>query len=928
VDSYALVHTAVEQPPYRGEVLIWHLGRGLSILFGAILIGLTYLTSLHIFPADRRRALLSAALIAFVPALLFHSSVLSYESLSAVLTALFLLVALQTLKQPNRLRWWIALGVLTGLSITTKYSAVLLPLEIIFVIWLSNQFEAKAEAQAKLQPTPPLTNQQTNQPTNSPTPQLYKLPNWQRILVAALATLIASGWWFGFVAWEFNTIDTQGPVVGLLQPLLVGDASDTTSVQVAGFLFGQQTVANDARPPMPRNYLQLARSFSESFWAAPVAGQFGPFILPLVYSVLALLALAGLGRVWRQSDRRIRLILSLLLVHTFLIVPLLLIRVLLSYDPREVAQGRHLLLPAASAIAVLLVWGWDQWSPKLSWLAVGGLLLWTIFGQLGWAVAAYPPPIPVWPQQVMAAPPAYPQETVLADGIKLVDVSHRVLPDALEVTLRWESLATIKADYLVELSLLDSAGHVVGYNLSQPVNGRYPTRAWEPGDTIEDTHLLPLLGALGDGYRLQLRLLTRAGEVVPHTETTLDTVSLSTTAQPDPCTIWPPPDSWLDAIPLRPDATFTIVNTELPLLKLGSDEVVTQNPFHSVGDFHTFLVGPDWPTSARLLSGDTDCGLLNFDIPPRNFTVPAIPQPLEANFNNEIQLLGYELPARRIQPGQRLPLTLYWRSLAYMGEDYNLFANPLDRDQQRWGGYDRRPRDGYSTLRWVPGEVITDPFGIPIDANAPDGIYTIDLGFYRQTESGPESLPLFQDGQAIDQHSLRLGPIKIGGPPLDLTLTEAHPEFPINESFGNQITLLGYDEPSADSRQPSAISRQQSTVSEQPSPTSQPTNQPASQPANQPTPQLPNSTNSTNATNSLTLTLYWQADTTPAADYTVFLHLRDESNQTIAQKDNPPAGGQYPTSLWDPGEMIKDELTLPLDDVPPGRYTPVVGLYN
>ncbi|MCB0174406.1 MAG: glycosyltransferase family 39 protein, partial [Anaerolineae bacterium] len=781
VDSYAVVHTAVEQPPYRGEVLIWHLGRGLSILFGAILIGLTYLTSLQIFPADRRRALLSAALIAFMPALLFHSSVLSYESLSAVLTALFLLVALQTLKQPNRLRWWIALGALAGLSIATKYSAVLLPLEIIFIIWLSNQFEAKA----KPQPTPQLTNPPTNKPTNSPTPQtlptpqLYKLPNWQRILVAALAALIASGWWFGFVAWQFNTIDTQGPVVGLLQPLLVGDASDTTSVQVAGFLFGQETVANDARPPMPRNYPQLLRSFSESFWAAPVAGQFVSFLLPLGYSILALLALAGLWRVWRQSDRRIRLILSLLLVHTFLIVPLLLIRVLLSFDPREVAQGRHLLLPAASAMAILLVWGWDQWSSKLSWLAVGGLLLWTIIGQLGWAVAVYPPPIPVWPQPVMAAPAANSQGTTLVDGIKLIDVSHRTHSDALEVTLRWESLATIKADYLVELSLLDSAGNVIGYNLSQPVNGRYPTRAWEPGDTIEDTHLLPLLGDLRDNYRLQLRLLTRAGEVVPDTETPIDTVMLSTTAQPDPCAIWPPLDNWLNARPLRPDATFTVVSAEPPRLELGADEASTQNPFHSVGKFHTFLVGPDWPASAQFLSGDTDCGPLTFDIPPRNFTVPDIPQPLEANFNNEIKLLGYDLPARRIQPGQRLPLTLYWRGLAYMGEDYNLFANPLDHDQQRWGGYDRRPRDGYSTLRWVPGEVITDPFGIPIDANAPDGIYTIDLGFYRPTESGPESLPLFQDGHPIDQHSLRLGPVKIGGPPPGLTLTEVHPGFPV-----------------------------------------------------------------------------------------------------------------------------------------------------
>ena len=100
---------------------------------------------------------------------------------------------------------------------------------------------------------------------------------------------------------------------------------------------------------------------------------------------------------------------------------------------------------------------------------------------------------------------------------------------------------------------------------------------------------------------------------------------------------------------------------------------------------------------------------------------------------------------------------------------------------------------------------------------------------------------------------------------------------------------------------PSAVSRQPSAIS------------------NHPANPLPNS---------LTLTLYWQADAIPAADYTVFLHLRDEANQTVAQKDSPPAGGQYPTSLWDPGEIIKDELTLPLDDVPPGRYTPVIGLYN
>ncbi|GAB4457896.1 MAG: hypothetical protein Fur0044_51240 [Anaerolineae bacterium] len=74
--------------------------------------------------------------------------------------------------------------------------------------------------------------------------------------------------------------------------------------------------------------------------------------------------------------------------------------------------------------------------------------------------------------------------------------------------------------------------------------------------------------------------------------------------------------------------------------------------------------------------------------------------------------------------------------------------------------------------------------------------------------------------------------------------------------------------------------------------------------------------------------LYWRADTTPAADYTTFVHLRDAANENVAQKDSPPAGGRYPTSLWDTDEIISDELTLPLVEIPPGRYTPVVGLYN
>ena len=48
----------------------------------------------------------------------------------------------------------------------------------------------------------------------------------------------------------------------------------------------------------------------------------------------------------------------------------------------------------------------------------------------------------------------------------------------------------------------------------------------------------------------------------------------------------------------------------------------------------------------------------------------------------------------------------------------------------------------------------------------------------------------------------------------------------------------------------------------------------------------------------------------------------------MTQKDKPPSIG-YPTSLWDAGEVIKDEFVL---DVPAqsgsGSYWFAVGLYN
>jgi hypothetical protein len=63
-------------------------------------------------------------------------------------------------------------------------------------------------------------------------------------------------------------------------------------------------------------------------------------------------------------------------------------------------------------------------------------------------------------------------------------------------------------------------------------------------------------------------------------------------------------------------------------------------------------------------------------------------------------------------------------------------------------------------------------------------------------------------------------------------------------------------------------------------------------------------------------------------DYTVFVHLIDEEGQIWGQKDNQPEGGFYPTSFWDPGEVIKDEYRLQVrPETPKGEYQIEIGMY-
>jgi hypothetical protein len=79
----------------------------------------------------------------------------------------------------------------------------------------------------------------------------------------------------------------------------------------------------------------------------------------------------------------------------------------------------------------------------------------------------------------------------------------------------------------------------------------------------------------------------------------------------------------------------------------------------------------------------------------------------------------------------------------------------------------------------------------------------------------------------------------------------------------------------------------------------------------------------------LALTLYWQAAAAPDTSYKVFIHVIDpQTGAIVAQSDTIPRDWTYPTDGWQAGEIVRDLIHLPLENVPAGQYNIRVGLYN
>jgi len=243
-----------------------------------------------------------------------------------------------------------------------------------------------------------------------------------------------------------------------------------------------------------------------------------------------------------------------------------------------------------------------------------------------------------------------------------------------------------------------------------------------------------------------------------------------------------------------------------------------------------------------------------------------------------VRLRGYDLARKTIEPGGKARVTLYWEVLEETPTDYVLFAQLFGRGEAKVGQRDTYTGLGhYPTSFWRVGEIIADEIVIPVDTDAagPSQL-RLDVGLYER-ESGRRLA-------VVDGAGYPVGTATAGW--LKLASAEEVPPPPVFADYrlGDSIALIGYD------------------LEEELPP-------------------------ETGGAGEVHLTLHWVSLAPLERNYTVFVHLIGPDGELAVQADGPPVGGDYPTPLWDPGEVIADERLIPTESLPPGTYNLHVGMY-
>jgi hypothetical protein len=256
---------------------------------------------------------------------------------------------------------------------------------------------------------------------------------------------------------------------------------------------------------------------------------------------------------------------------------------------------------------------------------------------------------------------------------------------------------------------------------------------------------------------------------------------------------------------------------------------------------------------------------------------------LYTHLQGGIDLLGYDIPNTEVRPGEELTVLLYWKAREPVAENYQVFVHlRLGESAHTWGQSDKLNPGDYPTTRWPTDRYVRDLHTFTIPLGTPPGNYTLGVGLWNHL-TGYRQPVVASDGTILGDTILLPTPITVLPPrnypsPEELPLT-IQTMLPLADG----ITLLG-----ARLHPGGPFDAEMG---------------------------------------SLTVALYWRAERTGLPDYTVRVRLVDEQGNVLAAFEGTPADGQYPTSAWAAGEVVRDLHSFWLDgETPDGRYVIEVGL--
>ena len=255
----------------------------------------------------------------------------------------------------------------------------------------------------------------------------------------------------------------------------------------------------------------------------------------------------------------------------------------------------------------------------------------------------------------------------------------------------------------------------------------------------------------------------------------------------------------------------------------------------------------------------------------------ALPNPVHVHFGEEMELLGYEYGnGGRYAPGDILEIIVYWRALAQIDKNYTLRWQALDAQGQPHGTVELYPGWGnYATSLWEPGLIVRDTYRFRIDEQIPSPGMGIAAITVLDAPSDAALAATDPQGQFLGLQ-LNLQPFKlIAG--LEIASTDGGAEFVLGEKMALVARQIHKDD----------------------------------------------------STRTIALRLTWQAIRPIATNYVIFVHVNDPDGKTVVQFDQQPRSGEYPTSLWDMGEIVEDEIRLTVPgDLPLNRYRLYLGIYD